>query len=159
LFGITPAGGWVDWLELGPSLRISIPNGIVPVSDKLDLLPAGRSSARPTELLDQLGRREILKPLLERYDLIIFDTPPAAVFPDALMLARCCHEMIYVCRYRTVQPTVVSTVLGRFQGTGVSLLGIVLNQLPENKARNYGYHGYGTQAADYYKAYEKQAKV
>jgi len=100
-----------------------------------------------------------LQPLLRNYDLVIFDTPPAAVFPDALMLARCCHEMIYVCRYRTVRPMVVRKVLDRFHGTGVAVLGIVLNQLPEIKARSYGYQGYGTQSADYYKAYLEETEA
>jgi capsular exopolysaccharide synthesis family protein len=156
-FGVKAAAGWVDWLTLPPDQRPATPEGIVHVGEHLDLLPAGRGSDRPTELLDTLSRREILQPLLQNYDLIIFDTPPAAVFPDALMLARCCHEMIYVCRYRTVRPAIVRKVLDRFHATGISFLGVVLNQLPENKARSYGYHGYGTQSADYYKAYEEQA--
>ena len=153
-FGVKVTGGWVDWLETPPGQRPDLPQGIVSVEEYLDLLPAGRSSDRPTELLDRLSRRDTLQPLLQNYDLIIFDTPPAAVFPDALMLARCCHEMIYVCRYRTVRPAIIRKVLQRFQATGISFLGIVLNQLPASKARSYGYHGYGTQSADYYKAYE-----
>ncbi|AHF92584.1 sugar tyrosine-protein kinase [Opitutaceae bacterium TAV5] len=156
LFGVKPDTGWVDWLETDPAQRPTLPVGIVPVADHLDLLPAGRSLGRPTELLDQLSRRETLQPLLDNYDLILFDTPPAAVFPDALMLARCCHEMIYVCRYRTVRPAIIRKVIDRFHGTGISLLGVVLNRLPQSKARSYGYHGYGTQSAAYYKAYEEQ---
>ncbi len=156
-FGVTATTGWVDWLTLPSDQRPATPGGIVNIGEHLDLLPAGRSSNRPTELLDSLSQRETLQPLLQNYDLIIFDTPPAAVFPDALMLARCCHEMIYVCRYRTVRPAIIRKVLDRFHGAGISFLGIVLNQLPENKARTYGYHGYGTQSADYYKAYEEQA--
>jgi capsular exopolysaccharide synthesis family protein len=158
-FGIKASTGWVDWLEMAPELRPATPQGIIEVGDHLDLLPAGRSSERPTELLDRLSQRDTIQPLLEHYDLIIFDTPPAAIFPDALMLARCCHEMIYVCRYRTVRPAVIRKVLDRFHGAGISFLGIVLNQLPENKARSYGYHGYGTQTADYYKAYKEEAEA
>ena len=156
-FGLKATLGWVNWLETDPALRPATPLGIVRVADCLDLLPAGRSTDRPTELLDHLSRRETLQPLLDQYDLIIFDTPPAAVFPDALMLARCCHEMLYVCRYRTVKPAIIRKVLDRFKGTGISFLGIVLNQLPVRKARTYGYHGYGTQTAEYYKAYEVKA--
>lgn len=155
-FNLKPALGWVDWLETDPALRPELPEGIIPVGDHLDLLPAGRGAARPTELLDQLGRRETLYPLFNHYDLVLFDTPPAAIFPDALLLARCCHEMIYVCRYRTVRPAVVRKVLDRFHAADVAVLGVVLNQLPGNKAREHGYHGYGTQSADYYQAYEEQ---
>jgi len=155
-FGLQAKTGWVDWLEASPNQRPDRPEGIVTVDEYLDVLPAGRSSDRPTELLDQLSRRETIEPLLKHYDLVVFDSPPAAIFPDALMLARCCHELIYVCRYRTVRPAIVRKVLERFEGTGISCLGIVLNQLPTGKAQSYGYHGYGTQSADYYKAYEEK---
>jgi capsular exopolysaccharide synthesis family protein len=158
-FGVKSSSGWVDWLELPAEVRTDIPDGIQHVADYLDLLPSGRASERPTELLDTLSRREVLQPLLAKYDVLIFDTPPAAIFPDALMLARCCHEMIYVCRYRTVRPGVVRKVIDRFQSSGISFLGIVLNQLPENKARNYGYHGYGTQSSEYYRAYVETAET
>jgi Mrp family chromosome partitioning ATPase len=67
--------------------------------------------------------------------------------------------MIYVCRYRTVRPGVVRKVIDRFQTSGISFLGIVLNQLPESKARTYGYHGYGTQSSDYYRAYVETAET
>ncbi|MEO6876185.1 MAG: polysaccharide biosynthesis tyrosine autokinase [Opitutaceae bacterium] len=155
-FGVKSDSGWVHWLETPADRRPSTPEGLVHVGERLDLLMAGRTSDRPTELLDQLSSRETLDPLLKNYDLVIFDTPPAAVFPDALMLARCCHEMIYVCRYRMVRPAVIRKVLNRFQASGITMLGIVLNRLPERKAQAYGYHGYGTQAADYYKAYVEE---
>jgi capsular exopolysaccharide synthesis family protein len=158
-FGVKASTGWVDWLEIPPGQRPASPEGIVHVGDHFDLLPAGRKSDHPTELLDRLSLHETLEPLLQNYDIIIFDTPPAAVFPDALMLARCCHEMIYVCRYRTVRPAIIRKVLDRFNGAGISFLGIVLNQLPENKARRYGYHGYGTQSEAYYKTYEAQTEA
>jgi succinoglycan biosynthesis transport protein ExoP len=156
-FGIQPKTGWVHWLETPAAERPSSPEGLVHVGERYDLLVAGRASDRPTELLDRLGSREILQPLLKNYDLVIFDTPPAAVFPDALMLSRCCHEMIYVCRYRTVRPAVVRKVLDRFRNSGIGILGIVLNQLPASKAQAYGYHGYGTQSSKYYKAYVKES--
>jgi capsular exopolysaccharide synthesis family protein len=155
-FGVEPNSGWVSWLESDPATRSPIPEGIINVADRLDVLPAGTGSTQPTELLDRIGRREALQPLLDRYDLVIFDTPPAAVFPDALMLSRCCDEMIYVCQYRTVRPGIIRKVLERFHNSGISFLGVVLNQLPERKAAGYGYHGYGTQSSEYYKVYDAE---
>lgn len=156
-FGVKVDTGWVQWLETPTEARPAAPVGIVPVTDDLHLLPAGRAPHNPTELLDRLSRRETLQPLLQNYDIVIFDTPPAAVFPDALLLARSCHEMIYVCRYRSVRLAVVRKVLDRFHESGISMLGVVLNHLPDAKARSYGYHGYGTQSAAYYKAYSEKS--
>jgi len=150
-----PGSGWVGWLQSSPNPPQQPPEGVVSLGEYLDLLPAGEGIHRSTELLEKLGRRETLELLLRNYDLVIFDTPPAAVFPDALMLARSCHEMIYVCRYRMIRAPVVRKVLDRFEEAGVSLLGLVLNQLPASHARRHGFQGYGTQAADYYDAYSK----
>jgi capsular exopolysaccharide synthesis family protein len=155
-FGVKATVGWVQWLETPAAARPAIPPGLVEISEHLHLLPAGPTIENPTELLDQLSRRETLQALVRNYDLVMFDTPPAAVFPDALLLARSCHEMIYVCRFRAVRLPIVRKVLDRFQDSGITLLGVVLNQLPAAKARTYGYHGYGTQSAGYYKAYAEE---
>jgi len=156
-FSVKAPAGWVQWLGTAPADRPVVPTGRVEISEFLHLLPAGPTTDIPTELLDRLSRPENLRALSQNYDLVLIDTPPAAVFPDALLLARSCHELIYVCRYRTVRLPLVRKVLDRFAGSGISLLGIVLNQLPVAKARTYGYHGYGTQSADYYKAYAEKS--
>lgn len=154
-FGVKSEKGWVDWLQTPKDQRAPGPEGLFTVSENLDLLTAGKAPENATSLLDELSKKETLQPFLDKYDIIIFDTPPAAVFPDALMLARCCHEMIYVCRYRTIRVKIVQKVLQRFRSSGISMLGVVLNQLPKSKAQRYGYQGYGTQSAEYYKAYDR----
>lgn len=158
-FGLQAPAGWVQWLGTPVADRPAVPTGLCEIGDYLHLLPAGPAGDNPTELLDRLSRRETLQALAKNYDLVLIDTPPAAIFPDALLLARSCHELVYVCRYRTVRLPVVRKVLDRFAGSGISLLGVVLNQLPVGKARTYGYHGYGTQSADYYKAYAEKSAV
>ncbi|HEX2101104.1 MAG TPA: polysaccharide biosynthesis tyrosine autokinase, partial [Candidatus Synoicihabitans sp.] len=92
--------GWIDWLQIPSDVRPPLPAGIIKVEENFDLLQAGETPPNPTELIDQLSQRETMQQLLAAYDVVLFDTPPAAVFPDALLLARSCHELVYVVRYR-----------------------------------------------------------
>jgi capsular exopolysaccharide synthesis family protein len=153
-FGLKVDTGWVDWIEQPAAERKPTPTGIIALGENFDLLPAGRMPRNPTEVLDHLANRAIIEPLLKIYDLVIFDTPPIGIFPDAVLLARSCHEAIFVCRYRTVRLPAACKNLDRLHESGIAVLGVVLNQLPESKAKAYGYEGYGAQAEGYYRAYK-----
>jgi succinoglycan biosynthesis transport protein ExoP len=147
--------GWTQWLMTPPERRPSLPAGIVNITTRLDLLPAGGSPANSTQLLDQLASADVQKKFLATYDLVIFDTPPATIFPDALLLARCCHELLYVCQYSRVRLNTVKRALAHLRSTGIRPLGVLLNQMPAASADN-GYYGYGSKSAKYYKAYAER---
>ncbi len=152
-FGLKVETGWVDWIEQPASEKKPIPSGIITMGENFDLLPAGRMPRNPTEVLERLATRAVLDPLLKVYDLVLFDTPPVGIFPDAVLLARSCHEAVFVCRYRMVRLAAACKNIDRLHEAGITVLGVVLNQLPEAKAKAYGYEGYGAQAEGYYKAY------
>jgi Mrp family chromosome partitioning ATPase len=109
----------------------------------------------PTETLDRLASSGLLQLLKDSYDVVILDTPPVAVFPDALLLCRHCQELLYVCRFGAVRLTLVRRTLQRIRETGVTIVGLVLNQMPESRLSAYGYEGYGSRRTDYYEAYAK----
>jgi Mrp family chromosome partitioning ATPase len=94
-----------------------------------------------------------LKYLKENYDVVMLDTPPVAVFPDALLLCRHCQELVYVCRWGAVRIGLVRKTLERLAETGVIVRGLVLNRMPGAKLNRYGYESYGSYDKDYYKAY------
>ena len=152
-FGLKVETGWVDWIEQPAGEKKPIPSGIITMGENFDLLPAGRMPRNPTEVLERLATRAVLDPLLKVYDLVLFDTPPVGIFPDAVLLARSCHEAVFVCRYRMVRLAAACKNIDRLHEAGITVLGVVLNQLPEAKAKAYGYEGYGAQAEGYYKAY------
>src|SRR5204862_6700121 len=124
-----------------------------------ELLPGGAVPEDPTEMVERLSQADIMAKLVARYDVVIFDTPPATVFPDALLLARSCHELVYIVRYRMIPAKIVNHALQRFRETGISILGLVLNRLPETKVVGYGnYHGFGSYRSEYYKTYGEKKK-
>ena len=146
--------GWIQWLQQPAAERPALPSGIVNLAPRLDLLPAGVVPSNCTQMLEQLAHAGIQKQLLAAYDLVIFDTPPATIFPDALLLARSCHEMIYVCLFSSVRLNTVKRALTHLASSGVHCLGVILNLMPANTEQ--GYYNYGGKSAKYYKAYAKR---
>ena len=159
----TPGGiGLLPWLrEHGQSADAKVDPqklGITKISASFDLLPAGDAIKNPTELIDQIAACDLFNKLSKTYDLIIIDTPPSVVFPDALLLSRFCSEMIYVCRFKTVRRAQIKKTLSKFAESGITTLGVVLNCVPSSAMLNYGYDGYGSYNSDYYKSYQPESE-
>lgn len=151
-FQVNGQNGWAQWLQQPAQERTPLSTVVVSLAPRLDLLPCGRPPANCTQVLEQLAHAGMQKQLLAEYDLVIFDTPPATVFPDALLLARSCHELIFICQFGGVDLGTAQRVLNRLTATGVRLLGIILNQAPGNWAGD-GFYGYGGKTARYYRNY------
>jgi succinoglycan biosynthesis transport protein ExoP len=154
-FGLDVTNGWIQSLNAAAISGTPATPATISFSENLDLLPSGGVAKNPTEILERFISSGILKRLLERYDLVILDTPPVAVFPDALLLCRYCKELIYVCKFGSVRLNNVRKTLERLHETGVKVLGLVINQMPEGRFRACGYQGYGAYGQEYYQAYAK----
>jgi capsular exopolysaccharide synthesis family protein len=154
-FGVDVTNGWIQSLNQA-AIKGTVPTPpTISFSENLDLLPSGGVAKNPTETLERFISSGALKSLLERYDLVLLDTPPVAVFPDALLLSRYCKELIYVCKYGSVRLNNVRKTLQRLHETGIKVLGLVINQMPEGRFRACGYQGYGAYGQEYYQAYAK----
>ena len=72
-----------------------IPSNVV---DGLDLLPAGIVPPNPAELLASSNLDRAVEYLKEKYDYIIFDTAPAGLVADSLIVHRVADIVAYVVR-------------------------------------------------------------
>ena len=102
---------------------------------------------------------KLLEALRKEFGLIIIDTPPAGVFPDALAMAEHAAEMIYVVRYNHVSRPAVRRVVERIATTGIEQPGIVLNMMPAGRSSAAYYSGYGHYGSKYYAGYKKSDKA
>lgn len=159
-FGATAGVGLLPWLrENAHRSDVQVDThkmGIMNIGPAFDLLPAGDAIKNPTEVIDQIASCDLFNKLSKHYDLIVIDTPPSAVFPDALLLSRFCSEMVYICRFKTVRKAMIKKTLHKFSESGINVLGVVLNCVPSSSVMNYGYDGYGAHDSDYYKAYQSE---
>ena len=156
------ATGWLTW-QLhhlnDPATTPELPAGIVTIAPNFDMLPGGGAARNATEILDHFVGASLLDRLYAQYDLAMLDTPPVAVFPDALLLCRTRAELIYICRFETVRLGMARKSLARIHDTDMSVLGVVLNQIPSKRVKAYGYEGYGSYDSHYYKAYSSPTAV
>ncbi len=147
------ADGKIDGdLEKNPRL------GIVEIHSGLYLLRAGGVSRNLSEFLAAGQLVPLIEALQSKFDVVIVDTPPAGVFPDAAALAKICHELVYVCRFSKTSRQQVRGVLERLRKTGLDFPGIVLNSMPIGLLGSQYYSGYGYYGSKYYKNYEGTKK-
>ncbi len=78
LFNVTPAVGLADLLDNEASEPL---RALFSITPDLWLLPAGRPSGNPAELLEPNKIREVLKPIRFGNPVVIIDTPPALLRP------------------------------------------------------------------------------
>ncbi|HEU5079210.1 MAG TPA: polysaccharide biosynthesis tyrosine autokinase [Opitutaceae bacterium] len=159
-FGATAGIGLLPWLrENSHRSDVQVDThkmGIMNIGPAFDLLPAGDAIKNPTEVIDQIASCDLFNKLSKHYDLIVIDTPPSSVFPDALLLSRFCSELVYVCRFKTVRKAMIKKTLTKFTDSGVHVLGVVLNCVPSSSVMNYGYDGYGSYGSEYYRSYQTE---
>ncbi|QYM80353.1 polysaccharide biosynthesis tyrosine autokinase [Horticoccus luteus] len=153
-FGVDGSYGWIQSLLPNPNGETRR-NPVVSIAENFHLLPAGGVAKNPTETLERFATSPLLKSLRESYDIIILDTPPVAVFPDALLLCRHANELVYVCKFGTTRIHNMRKTLQRLHETGITVMGLILNQMPEARFRRAGFQGYGAYNKDYYRAYAR----
>jgi polysaccharide biosynthesis transport protein len=160
-FSLPNRVGILAWLNerrpVGPEVLQDPVLGIHEVAPNLHLLRTGGSSRKATELLAAETLPHLIEELQRHYDVLIIDTPPAGVFPDAVSFAKFCHEVVFVCRFNTVTRQAVRSVLARFRQAQIETPGVVLNAMPTGFGGATYYYGYGYhQAKRYGKAYSQK---
>ena len=133
--------------------------GIMEYSPNFYLLRTGGINRKPTELFNQDKLNSLLETLREKFDIIILDTPPVGLFPDALLLAQKSNFIFYVCRFNKVSMFKIKHFVEKLKETDCKLNGLVLNGIPVGRASGYyHYYGYGSYSNYEYKNYYKPKK-
>jgi chain length determinant protein tyrosine kinase EpsG len=94
---------------------------------RLFVLPAGSLPPNPQELLGRPVFELILGLFSKQFDLIVIDTPAAALSSDAQILASRAGSAIMLARQNHTQQRDLYSTLQTFQQSGVKVLGCVFN--------------------------------
>jgi len=139
--------------------------GIVSLIDQLDLLPSGGQCDSPTEILGAPRFKDLMQALQSSYDLIVYDTPPLGLFPDATLLSDHATATVFVARQNLVTRKKVRYAVSVMEQTSAPVIGVVFNRIKDVKnVVGYGqfgrsYYGYGFEKnASQYKKYYKQTR-
>lgn len=139
--------------------------GIVPIVENLDLLSSGGQCDSPTEILGAPRFKCLMQALQGSYDLIIYDTPPLGLFPDASLLSDHATATVFVTRQNLSTRKKVRYVVSVMDETAAPVIGVVFNRIKDvQNVVGYGqfargYYGYGFEKnASQYKKYYKQTR-
>jgi capsular exopolysaccharide synthesis family protein len=112
------------------SLAVSRPERVVHanVLPSLSVMTAGPEVARPQELLSSRRFRDGTNTLLREYDIVIFDTPPANAYADALTVGSAAGYAMVVARRNISFFNDVSTLVSQLAAARCPVIGSVLNE-------------------------------
>lgn len=121
------------------------------VTSQLDVIAAGETVADPFMLLESAALSTFVQTAAQRYDYVIFDTPPAVPVPDTLILAKSCEAILFVARPKHVEVTSVLAAKSLLNQSKLPVVGFVANRVrPADVesslapfAGGYGRQGYG----------------
>jgi len=115
----------------------------------LSVLSSGSSSTNPAELLESTDMRFLVTQLSERFDVVVFDSPPVLAVSDALILSMLVQSVIVVVSAGMTTSTTVERATEALSRIGANVTGIVLNNFDLTRAygflssgSGYGYYGY-----------------
>jgi polysaccharide biosynthesis transport protein len=118
-------------------------NGSAPAA-RFHLIAGGAVPPNPAELVESQSMRQLLSALVERFDLVIIDSPPAAVVSDAIPLVSQVSGLVVVCRVGMTTRDAAKHLRGELLKLNAPTLGVVANDVQTKGRGYYGYsYGYG----------------
>ena len=115
--------------------------------NNLDVLIAGPIPANPSDALLKENFSIMIDKLKQKYDIIIFDTPPLGLVADALTLMKYSDLNIYVTRQNYTKKGLLTYVNDMYEKERLGEIHLVFNDVKEGSgAYGYGYgsgYGYG----------------
>lgn len=99
----------------------------LPLEDNLFVLTAGELSPDPTKILSSRQMRNLVEELYERFDLVIYDTPPLLGFADTYLTAAHADGMLLVVGLEKIKRPLLKQALEDLRIANTPILGVVAN--------------------------------
>jgi capsular exopolysaccharide synthesis family protein len=115
----------------------------------ISIIPAGPLPPNPSELLSSNRFKELLSEKQDKFDMIIFDSPPIISVTDSLIMGREVDGVIVVIRAASTSYDVIKKGLKTLADVNTNILGMVVNGFDAKKYRYY----YGKEYSQYYGKY------
>ena len=126
--------------------EISLEEAIFPYEEesKLCLLLGGMIPPNPTELLASKKMQRVVDSLAEKFDFVIYDTPPCLGISDVSVLGRYLDAAIIVCKHESTDKRLAAKAKSNLDNAGVNVIGAILSEYKaeSNMERSY-YYSYG----------------
>jgi capsular exopolysaccharide synthesis family protein len=120
----------------------------------LSVMAPGPVPPNPSELISSRKMERLLERMKEKYDIIIFDSPPLLTVADSMVISRYLDVTLVITRAGKTNYEMVRRGLKMLKEIKTPILGAVINAHEEKKSGYYTYYKYYDQ---YYKD-EEQAQ-
>lgn len=147
LFNVENINGLSDVL----SGKISVEKSIKRMeSIGFDFISRGMVPPNPAELLMNKRFDSLISWAIANYDMIILDTPPILAVTDAAIIGNYAGTTLLVARFELNTPKELEVSVKRFEQSGVSVKGCILNGVVKKASSyyGYGYNHYGYSYTD-----------
>lgn len=104
--------------------------------ENLVVVPAGPTPVNPSELLASNRARDVVEKLRDHCDLVLFDTPSAAVFSDGLVLASYVDTALMVIAANQVPRRSQTEIRDLLRQTPANIIGVVVNRMQPDSIDN-----------------------
>ena len=114
----------------------------------LSVVTCGRIPPNPSELLGSNSMEMFCKAVREKFDIVLFDTPPSLMVTDAVVLSNILDGVIFVIKSSVHERKVVERAISQITNKNKKheVLGVVMNNIDVSRG-SYFYHYYSS----YYK--------
>ncbi|MGE6279502.1 polysaccharide biosynthesis tyrosine autokinase [Raoultella planticola] len=147
LFNVSNDNGLSDLL----SGKINIEKAIKKVpAIGFDFISRGMAPPNPAELLMHRRFDELIVLASQHYDIVVLDTQPILAVTDAAIIGRYAGTTLLVARFEQNTVKELEVSFKRFEQSGVSVKGCILNGVVKKASSYYGY-GYSYYGYSYEK--------
>ncbi len=117
----------------------------------IDLLFGERSMINAADFFSSDAFAGFIDALRDHYDMIVIDTPPVLVVPDARILAQVSDAVLFTVKWDHTTRTQVEDALHMFKSANQKVSGLILSQVHPKGTKRYGYgDSYGAYGEEYY---------
>ena len=109
--------------------------------ENVSIVTAGPIAPNPSELIGSHKMKELIDMAKDKFDIILFDTPPIAVVTDAVVLSPYVDGLILVIQNETTSKKFIPRIAQILENSKARVTGFILNKITR-KSGNYHYHYY-----------------
>lgn len=116
-----------------------------PLWENLYVLTSGSIPPDPVKLLSSAKMQQIIAQLRQKFDLVIYDTPPMLGLADSSLIAPHTAGLIMVVRMDKTDRSLLAQALERLKMSPTTILGTVCNGVKDYNFAPYNYYYYKPQ--------------
>lgn len=131
-----------------------------PGIENVFILPSGHIPHNPAELLVTRRMEELHEELKQRFDVILYDSPPVLPITDAALLSSVTDAVVLVYEAGRTSRSALVRVKAQLESSGANIIGVVLNHTSKEVDLNVTFPYYKNKYYNYYSYYgeDKVAK-